>query len=165
MVDFLIKHPEIKSVMGNHEYAFIKSENYTQQEYSWWLGIGAFQTLSSYFEENKPFMEIPDDHWNYMENLPLYIEKNGVFITHSIILHSLEEATGNMGSTSSIVWARGGITKRVNKCFHVFGHTPVQKPMIKDYWANIDTGVMCYGTLSAIQYPSMQIFQQINIDI
>jgi serine/threonine protein phosphatase 1 len=53
--------------------------------------------------------------------------------------------------------------------FNVFGHTPVQKPQINDFKANIDLG--CFykskyeaGKLCALEFPSMKTFIQKNID-
>jgi serine/threonine protein phosphatase 1 len=175
-IDFLIKHPEIKSVMGNHELFLIKAQD-NNKDRIWWLNQGGYAALYSYTDNGedcfnkKPFEIIGEEHTSYIKNLPLYIEKNGLFISHSIIQHSLEEAIDPnwLDSPSSIVWARNGITKRINNCFHIFGHTIQKEPLIRDYWANIDTGAFLkeekeYGKLTALQYPSMEIFQQENID-
>lgn len=160
VLDFLLYHPEIKSVLGNHEQVFLQSFN-DIFHYNWWLKIGGRQTEQSYLGQ-----PIPEEHISYINKLPPYIEKNNVFISHSIIQGSLEEATNNLDSENSILWARNGITKRINKCFHVFGHTPQKKPLIREYWANIDTGCFSknYGVLTALQYPSMILFSQENID-
>ena len=53
--------------------------------------------------------------------------------------------------------------------YHVFGHTPVSSPEITDYYADIDTGAVFagsvnHGQLTALHYPTMEIYQQKNID-
>lgn len=161
VVEFLIKHPEIKSVMGNHEFVMADSEKYDERSFNWWMDIGFRETLESYSKEN---MEIPEEHWNYIAKLPTHIEKEGVFISHSIVKHSLEKAIENLWGIDSILWARDGIRKKINKCFHIFGHTPRKEPLIRGYWANIDTGCVFGGKLTALQYPSMKIFQQDHLD-
>ena len=51
----------------------------------------------------------------------------------------------------------------------MYGHTPIEKPQIKEYYANIDTGC-CYDGrynlkyLTALQFPEMVIYQQECID-
>ena len=169
ILDFLVAHPEIKSVLGNHEHLAIGSfsdsfdSRYYRQD---WLANGGYQTMLSYGLEVVDF-EFPPEHMEYMKKLPLYIEKDGVFISHSLIFHSLEAATASLDSNQSIIWARYGTTKRVNKCFHVFGHTPVKEPLMRKHWCCIDCGAAYPkhgGYLAAIQYPSKKIFKQEYVD-
>lgn len=154
MIEFLIAHPEIKSVMGNHEYILPRDKNYC-------LSIGGGATFNSYGHQNMPI-----EHIKFLENLPLYIEKDGVFISHSMVLKSLEKSTSKLDSDDSILWTRNAVPKQINGNFHIFGHTPTKTPIIRKHWANIDTGCVYsgYGKLTAIHYPSLQIFQQENVD-
>ena len=172
MTEFLIEHPEIKSVLGNHELlscmALDEDPKQSTFYWNWWTKSGGLATVNSYFDDNKALCEVVDAHVDYWKSLPLYIEKDGLFISHSIVLHSLEFATRDIERVDSILWARNAVTKKINNCFHVFGHTPVNRPMIRKHWANIDTGCVfkrknC-GVLTALQYPTMKIFQQENID-
>jgi serine/threonine protein phosphatase 1 len=54
-----------------------------------------------------------------------------------------------------------------SKKFHIFGHTPIKKPYFHRRFANIDTGCAfkdAGGSLTALEYPSLKIYQQENID-
>lgn len=54
--------------------------------------------------------------------------------------------------------------------YQAIGHTPVESPVVTDYYANIDTGAYFnrpgYGKrfLTTIVWPSLKIYQQINIE-
>jgi serine/threonine protein phosphatase 1 len=165
LIDYLMKHPKIRSVKGNHEA--MATDEYLA---NCWMSNGGWQTLDSYakfLDCDLNIVKIPQTHLDFMKNLPLYIIHEGVLISHSFVKGSLERATHNLMSDDSILWSRGGIPKKVEN-FQVFGHTPQKKSMIRDYWACIDTGCCFkqqgYGVLTALQYPSMQIYQQENID-
>lgn len=172
ITEFLIAHPEIKSVLGNHEYmaTMALEEDPTKFNfyYQIWVKSGGDTTVNSYFGTNDNICEIAEEHLNFWKSLPTHIEKDGLFVSHSIILNSLEYATSELENSDSVLWARNAVTKKINNCFHVFGHTPIPKPMIRKHWANIDTGCVFklknHGVLTALQYPTMKIFQQENID-
>ncbi len=151
MIEYLINHPEIRCVRGNHEGMMIKT---LDDEESWmedWMYNGGNKCLDSYkTDEPGFFMEIPEKHDIYVRSLPMFIETNDVIISHS----------GDIRDN----WNRGCLYP-ANKKFHIFGHTPVNKPIIGNNYANIDTGCVFDGYLTAILYPEMTIYQQINIDI
>ena len=60
----------------------------------WWAQNGAVSTLDSYGHDDHT---MDDDHLEFIESFPLYIEEEGVLVTHSGIDPSLdlEKATEN----------------------------------------------------------------------
>nr|WP_314997859.1 hypothetical protein [uncultured Campylobacter sp.] len=51
--------------------------------------------------------------------------------------------------------------------FNVYGHTPIAEPDITNFSANIDTGCVYkhgFGCLCALEFPSMRVFLQENIE-
>jgi serine/threonine protein phosphatase 1 len=57
--------------------------------------------------------------------------------------------------------------------FNIFGHTPQRGVRIRDFYACIDTGVGYnsdgakregYGIMTALQFPSMKVWTQENIE-
>ena len=131
----------------------------------WWAQNGGVSTLDSYGHEDHT---IDKDHLKFIGELPFYIEKDGVLISHSAICGTLEEAIKDPGEPDSLLWYRG-IPAKIDGKFHVFGHTPVGAPVFEKHYANIDTG--CFfkdslelGRLTALQYPSMKLFTQENVD-
>lgn len=154
MVDFLIKHPKIKSVMGNHEQMMIQALCNFPGAFQDWMNNGAQDTLNSYGLDRYNMIDIPREHHIFLNNLPKYIELEDVIISHSADIRD--------------VWSRGGLYPQDTKKFHIFGHTPVKNAIIKRKYANIDTGCtykdLGFGKLTALEYPSMKIWSQKKID-
>lgn len=191
VIQFLIDHPEIKSVKGNHEeWALSVLENPGFGDVRAWTHPrnGGSATLRSYGEawENcrKPFKDyFPQEHLDYLENLPEHlIIDDSLFLSHSSYCGfdwNSEEDLKDIRSWNkarSLLWHRGEPKEVIindKKYFHIFGHTPVPGAEITSYYANIDTGACFnykeaikegYGILTAIQYPSLKVWTQLNID-
>jgi serine/threonine protein phosphatase 1 len=45
----------------------------------------------------------------------------------------------------------------VEGIFNVFGHSPFRTPKLFEHAARIDTGPYLYGTLSALEVPSLKV--------
>jgi len=173
-----------KSVTGNHEQMLLNVfHDPSMTSLLGWLDNGGKNTLNSYFPESnrdvkqkkaRKELDIPEEHLNFFESLPLFIEEDDVFITHAgwnpkIPWETVKELNDENGYFGGFTWYRGLPTKLPNDKFHVFGHTPLSKPEITNYSANIDTGAVftnCTGggKLTALHYPSLEIYQQENID-
>lgn len=173
--------------------SYIKRMNQLPFSTSLWLMNGGYDALKSYvtYNEDKlndrglPTFEFDFDtfekHANWMNTLPIYVEFPDVkgsdgrylVISHSSIesvwKHRNNPDKADMFRTNTI-WGRPATIKDVKEIYNVFGHTPVQNgPKIKVPFANIDTGGFYlkekgYGQLTALEYPSMKIYQQANIE-
>lgn len=184
VVQFVIENG-YDCVRGNHEQMMIEHvTNTAAPEYmnKWtdFTANGGLNTLNSYtgFPEDLKF------HVDWMRALPVYVEykdikgENG---RHLVVSHSAigkvwdwsEERRKQMVKQfeSHIMWDRDRFEDRP-EIYNVFGHTPRPNPVLKSFYANIDTGACfkrdgngMYGQLTALQYPEMIVTQQENCDI
>lgn len=153
VVQFTIDQ-KIPCTKGNHD--FLMSEdpnNILLGEPIWkiWANNGGAQTLASYEGIVDP------KHIQFLESLPYYIEYENVLLSHT--------GNGKYGKdTYEKIWMRELMEPDVK--FRIFGHSTVEKVTIDKISANIDTGCAYkrYGTLSALQWPSMQVYTQKNCD-
>jgi len=185
------------SVTGNHEQMLLNARNKpTMSNVSMWTHNGGDTTLDSYFPETKVRtvfdetdedieriealkqarrrINIPQEHLDFYESLPQYIIEDKLFISHTswntkIPWENILELDDSNGYFQGLTWHRGVAGRLPDELFHVFGHTPVEKPDITDYYANIDTGAVFVnweygGKLTAIHYPTLEIYQQENLD-
>lgn len=166
VVQFAIDN-KIRTVMGNHDHmmfgAFTDEEIHGNRVRDIWMNNGAEHTISSYETgfKARSFAEvrklIPDEHIEFLSNLPDYIELPDVLLSHT--------GNGKYGTDRyEKIWQRQLFP--IDSPFRVFGHTPNEEVQIDSISANIDTGCAYkrYGTLSALQWPSMKIFQQQNCE-
>lgn len=198
VVQWVIDNPKkARSVKGNHEQMLVNAyDKPTMSNMSMWLHNGGTETLDSYFpmtnfrnvfdetdadieeQENqrkaRNKLDIPKDHLDFFKRMPLYIMEGSLFVSHTgwntqIPWENILELDDYDGFFRGLTWYRGTPGRLPDNKFHIFGHTPVAKPKITDYYADIDTGA-CFvnweygGKLTAIHYPTMQIYQQENLD-
>jgi len=181
VVQYVIDN-NFKTVLGNHEEMMA---NCSGRDFETWSYNGALQTLKSYklgIQDSK-FR----DHKEWMRNLPLYllfediVDANGnkLLVTHSSAAKVWpwgEEKRQQMSVSfkNHLIWERNYNPKKIEGVFNVFGHTPLQEPIIKEGFAFIDTGavfngvvdrgVPFVGRLTALRFPQMEVFQQDYID-
>ncbi len=169
-------------ILGNHEMYMIDTlplilEDMNNLNYKWILKYGGDKTLKSYND-----LDLIKEHLEWLKTLPLYIEykdlktsdNRHLVVSHSHILESWKYKDYAKDSKEHKVFENECLYSRYKSfdnrdIFNVFGHTPVQNPQINEFKANIDLG--CFykneyevGKLCALEFPSMQIFIQENID-
>lgn len=186
---------KIQVVRGNHEEMMIEdgvklakllgTQKYISRRTNDWSYNGGIDTLWSYMEvegKDDDFVfrsDVFKKHLKYVQSLPYFLEfndvkdKNGrhLLVTHSsasVIWAWKDNKLNYKAFTDELIWGRPDEIDEVPNIFNVFGHTIVKKPIITDYYANIDTGCtyvsLGYGTLTALQFPEMIVYQQDNID-
>lgn len=177
-------------VLGNHEMMML--DNFKMLEYnkdhtkftlahdSLWYMNGGKETLDSYTDEDGVVdQETLDKHLDYFKKLPTVLEYKDCIresdgrhlcVSHSSVAkfyNKIDEPDfeNNEHYKNYIVWNRDTMPKDVKKIYNVFGHTIHDKPVIKDHFACIDTGsFMKNGSITALQFPEMIIYQQKRID-
>lgn len=176
-------------VMGNHELAMVEtiedilSPKVGLKESYWRDRYDGEPTLKSYGisdkqKDEKSIKKILDDT-KWLKTLPLYLEypnikdKNG---RHLVVSHAPFGETWKYRDLKDSLkqedFKKRALTSRQKdpfdnkEIFNIFGHTPVENIILKNHFANIDTG--CWykdlGTLSAIEFPSKKVFIQKNIE-
>lgn len=190
VVDYVIAN-NIDCVMGNHEDMLVcygqdvdvndRGQYITNRPYGdMWLTNGGHITLKSYYtEEGKFRMSKYSRHKDWMANLPVFLEYtetkdekgNYLVVSHSVVLDVWQNRTKNEKQfNDAALWGRDFSSLPNNTgIYNVIGHTPQQGGAnITNVYSNVDTGAcfkdIGYGTLTALQFPEMTIFEQENID-
>ena len=176
----LIMQNDYKMVMGNHERRLLNNKfeflnNKVPFDRSWFFGNGGEATYRSYFGQSMKFKQ---RHIDFLEQRPVYLEfkdyktQNG---EHLVVSHS---AVGNMWELRNDKYASEefkrhllsgrGDEMQVSGIFNVYGHTPVREVKFYKNSADIDTGCVFnevgFDKLSALEFPSMKIYTQRNIE-
>lgn len=151
-------------VLGNHEQFMIMNSKITDQInretdqsiIGLWGCNGGTKTIESYTSQ-----KIFNDHVKWMKELPLLNWYKELVVSHSSCANYVLEYTGDK---DDVLWRRPENPKAIPGRFNIFGHTPKEKPLIEEHFACIDTACVFKNKLTALQYPSMKIFQQEYID-
>jgi serine/threonine protein phosphatase 1 len=183
-----VRSNNIPCVVGNHE-VLMASPHFSERQV--WMMNGGRQTTKEY--ETKPlldrdFSKFLNGHEEYgfdseafnndvawINSLPWYIEFKDIknqagrylVVSHTTVADIWSKK--DYINKEDTVWERRNMPPQIKGAFNIFGHTPVSKPLIRDHFANIDTGCV-YGSsynlghLTALQYPEMIIYQQKCID-
>lgn len=128
-----------------------------------------------------------EEHKDWFRTLPVYLEykdlkdKDGRYlvVSHSHIsnvwgrLHSKNLNDGMRKQLNTeITWGRPHQVQDTGQIYNVIGHTPQEKPRIRSFYANIDTGCFYkhehhkgnYYHLTAMEFPSMKLYTEDCID-
>jgi len=192
----LVRARGYDAVMGNHEKRFVsnaktalrcaKTGKFTSSndpyaffslDESWLFNNGGEATLASYYRHGG--VRQCKEHLRFVSRLPIYLEYDlrdesgrALVVSHSAvgrawgIRHDAERAK----SFAAHVLSGRGDDSANDGIFNVYGHTPVKKPIIKEFSANIDLGCVYKkhwgekARLCALEFPSKKIFTQECID-
>lgn len=177
-----VKSNNYHCVLGNHEKYMIETlplilEDMNNLNYKWIIKDGGDKTLKSYND-----LDLIKKHLAWLKTLPLYLEYKNLktsdnrhlVVSHSHILQAWKYKDYAKDSDEYKAFEKECLFSRYKsfdnkEIFNVFGHTPMAKPIIDNYKANIDLG--CFykseiesGKLCALEFPSMKIYLQDNID-
>jgi len=138
----------IPTVMGNHDHmmlSFLRKDGI--YAYHDWSMNGGDETLFSWGGRIPP--SIP----TWLGGLPAFLEFDELLVSHT--------GHGLLAEDNLFValWEREFVFPADGR-FRVFGHTQQEKPIVTDRFACIDTGAAYGGKLTALQWPSLAIFQQ-----
>ena len=171
-------------VLGNHEKMFLEfapsKENEDLSNSKHWLfKCGGEQTLKSYTCKDEYYKQ-----YDFIKTLPLYIEYKDyktvdnryLVVSHSSVGKVWDKRDSKNENdieefSSHLLYSRYKNSNN-KEIFNVFGHTIFSTPVINEYSAAIDLG--CYHEkdesklpnprLCALEFPSMKIFTQENIE-
>jgi serine/threonine protein phosphatase 1 len=164
---------------GNHEDMLLGSIGFPAhvKDINTWLYNGGSSTLESYGMSRTEILHltilwddkerlglikefIPEGHINFFIGLENFIESDSFFFCHAGLDPSIPVNEGKW-NTFDLLWTRDHIyADHLNwEKTVVCGHTPLKDVLIRDKLICIDTGLYYYGTLSAIDVFSQQIFQ------
>lgn len=183
-----VKNGGYDCVKGNHEDMMVRdlgfddkgtpSVNYYHSD---WTFNGGMKLLRNY--ENTPEDDaLLKEHHDWLAKLPIYLEypelKNeaGMYllVTHSTaseVWHRrhLTNLDDRKQFEARIMWDRISFPAKIPNIYNCYGHTPQKHgPTIKEYFACLDTGCYMnrpeYGRLTALQFPEMLVYTQMNVE-
>jgi len=188
VVEFAMENA-IPTVVGNHEdlcLAFYNSKAHCSSMYDKgvWLDNGGDKAVRDWKTIDKRGLEpwqvnqaeriggrIPDTVLSWMEGLPPHLypteepDANGLRLLASHTGYGLEADDGDWFTA---LWGRrplGDPDFPVDGNYRIFGHTQQKEPLLTDAWACIDTGAAYgkqgYGVLSAMVWPTKQLYSQV----
>lgn len=189
VMDF-IKNGGHDAVIGNHEVMMLDELRFDSDENGEyyeiphfmtgiWLMNGGASALNSYKDATgEPSVAKLKEHFAWLETLPYFIEYPELVDAHGqtlLVSHSSaaevwksEPDRNSQRFKMGICWSRPTFPSKIKGKFNVFGHTINDRPIIKEWWANIDTGACRkkapFGRLTALQFPEMITYEQDYID-
>lgn len=179
LIDMRFSHPNLVFLKGNHEDMLLGSLGYPAlvDDMETWLYNGGAATLRSYgvgtreldhalsigeHAERASFLRnlIPAAHVDFFLNLELYVESDRFFFCHGGIdpEHSIEHARSDV---YHLLWMREHLyaDDPVWEKTVVCGHTPLREPILASNLIALDTGLHYFGTLTAVEVLSREVFQ------
>ena len=161
VVDFLIdlkkRVPGIIFLKGNHEDMLQKYLDGTDR-FTYLLN-GGQNTLDSYLNrKNLPdSFPIPDDHIDFFNSLRLYYETESYIFVHAGLRPKVpldtQRAEDLLWIRDKFIYSKYEFGKPV-----VFGHTPLEKPLVEPNKIGIDTGAVYGNALTCVQLPEVVFF-------
>lgn len=161
VVDFLIdlkkRVPGIIFLKGNHEDMLEKyldgSDRFT------YLLNGGQNTLDSYLSRSlqSESYPIPPDHTEFFKALRLYYETETYIFVHAGLRPKVPLESQ---ATEDLLWIRD---KFIYSKYNfgktvVFGHTPLEKPLVESNKIGIDTGAVYGNALTCVKLPDLEFF-------
>ena len=161
VVDYLLtlkrQVPGIIFLKGNHEDMLEKYLDGTDR-FTYLLN-GGQNTLDSYLSKTNrsDSFPIPADHMDFFKSLKLYYETGSYIFVHAGLRPKINLESQK---TEDLLWIRDKfIYSRYNFGKPVvFGHTPLEKPLVESNKIGIDTGAVYGNALTCVQLPEIQFY-------
>jgi Calcineurin-like phosphoesterase len=150
---------DVQTVLGNHEQMMLAAPESKDREALWRIN-GGDATLRSYGGVFATLRNIPEDHWQFLQNdLVEYIETE----TH-IYVHACADPTLSMSEQSNFMlrWERfENIKRHKSGKIIVCGHTPQTsgRPANLGYAICLDTNAYGGGKLTCMEMTRGDIWQ------
>jgi serine/threonine protein phosphatase 1 len=157
LMDLKKRVPEIILLKGNHEDMLEKYLDGTDR-FTYLLN-GGQNTLDSYLSKTQrsDSFPIPAEHIDFFKSLRLYYETEAYIFVHAGLRPKIPLASQK---TEDLLWIRD---KFIYSKYNfgkpvVFGHTPLEKPLVEPNKIGIDTGAVYGNALTCVQLPDLLFF-------
>lgn len=154
LLDLKKKEPGVIFLKGNHENMLEKYLDGTDR-FTYLLN-GGQTTLDSYLSktDRSGSFPIPNDHMEFFKSLRLYYETEAYIFVHAGLRPKVPLASQQ---TEDLLWIRD---KFIYSKYNfgkpvVFGHTPLEKPLVERNKIGIDTGAVYGNALTCVQLPDI----------
>ena len=161
VVDYLLdlkkRVPGIIFLKGNHEDMLEKYLDGTDR-FTYLLN-GGQTTLDSYLSktDRSGSFPIPTDHMEFFKSLRLYYETEAYIFVHAGLRPKVplasQEAEDLLWIRDKFIYSKYNFGKPV-----VFGHTPLEKPLVEPNKIGIDTGAVYGNALTCVQLPELEFY-------
>ena len=156
VIDFILQlkgnSHSIQCLIGNHEQMFLDYLSGVDRQSS--LLNGGLSTLKSYEEERKSRNEplIPSSHLNFFSTLLPMVELEQYYIVHAGFRPYIKIKDQSL---KDMVWIREEFIYSDYNFGKVviFGHTPLNSPLIMKNKIGIDTGAVFGNYLTCLELP------------
>ncbi len=147
----------IRCILGNHDAMFIDYLN--GKNIDQYLNNGGDATLLSYGINNpqEGYNLVPKDHVRFFKSLEPYIELENYYFVHAGFRPGVKIKEQKL---EDMLWIRNGFIdskydfgKKV-----IFGHTPLDKPLIMKNKIGIDTGAVYGEKLTCLELPERKFY-------
>lgn len=161
VVDYLVqlkkRVPACKFLKGNHEDMLEKYLNGTDR-FTYLLN-GGQQTLDSYLRKTaqSEFHPIFPEHMEFFNSLRLIYETEKYIFVHAGLRPRVRLESQD---TEDMLWIRDKFihTQYDYGKLVIFGHTPLDEPLVEPNKIGIDTGAVYGGKLTCVQLPELIFF-------
>ncbi|MAO64471.1 MAG: metallophosphoesterase [Balneola sp.] len=168
LLEFDEEH-ECVFIRGNHDQMLLDA--YEKGEWELWIANGGNTTLRNYDSSPGNF-DLPEEHYQFYSETELYFETDDYFFVHAGMNPSLSinENLEREEERLDFIWQRGHIHSPKTKWEKtvIFGHTPVEEPIVRETMIGIDTGCVYdrpgLGKLTAVVLPEKKFIQQKSLD-
>ena len=157
LLDLKKKVPGVIFLKGNHEDMLEKYLDGTDR-FTYLLN-GGQTTLDSYLSktDRSGSFPIPTDHMAFFKSLRLYYETEAYIFVHAGLRPKVplasQEAEDLLWIRDKFIYSKYNFGKPV-----VFGHTPLEKPLVEPNKIGIDTGAVYGNALTCVQLPDLLFF-------
>lgn len=156
-------------IRGNHDQMLLDA--YEKGDWDLWMANGGKTTLRNY-ESSPGHFDLPESHHRFFSNTKLFWQTENYFFVHAGLNPRLtiEENLERDEEKEEFIWQRGHIHSPKTKWEKtvVFGHTPVEEPIVRDTMIGIDTGCVYnrpgLGKLTAVVLPEKKFIEQKSLD-
>lgn len=157
LMDLKKRVPEIILLKGNHEDMLEKYLDGTDR-FTYLLN-GGQSTLDSYLSKTNrsDSFPIPAEHIDFFKSLRLHYETEAYIFVHAGLRPKIPLASQK---TEDLLWIRD---KFIYSKYNfgkpvVFGHTPLEKPLVESNKIGIDTGAVYGNALTCVQLPDVLFY-------
>ena len=140
-------------LMGNHERLLL--DFIAGRDNGMYLLNGGRETIESYGGQDAG---IPEDHFEFFNSLPYLYETGEQIFVHAGLRDGLPLEAQD---PQDLLWIRDEFIHSTydHGRIVVFGHTPVQEPIVQFNKIGIDTGAVFGGRLTCVEFPGGYFYQ------
>ena len=163
VIEFVMKH-KYQVIKGNHDFLMHKHlqnaiEGKKDVPWSYDKRFGGLETIKSY----EGSTSLVQTHLEWLENLPLYVEIEGYFITHGFAWEFYEhrdDEAYEMTFLTNRYFKEMPLKEVSHNKINIFGHCIFDEVIENKNFYGIDTGCSYGGKLTAFQLGTHQIYQE-----